>query len=175
MSLKIPKEYQDRAVNKLLSRSKEILEENRKATIVFQSPTGSGKTFMMSQYITDLIKENEDKDFCFLWFSIGKGDLHKQSYESLDSVFQGYPECYLLEEEFFGSRDSINKNEVVVVNWEKLRTQDKVTGEWKNLLMKDKETINFRELVRNTQNEGKTIVLIIDESHTNATSDRAVF
>ena len=175
MSLKTPKEYQDKAVEKLLSRSKEILTEGKSKTIVFQSPTGSGKTFMMSQYIYELIGENEDKDICFLWFSIGKGNLHKQSFESLDETFQGYPECYLLEDEFFGSRESIAKNEVVVVNWEKLRSQDKKTGEWKNLLMKDKETVNFRELVKNTQEEDKTVVLIIDESHSNATSDRAMF
>ena len=175
MSLKTPKEYQNKAVDKLLSRSKEILDEGKSKTIVFQSPTGSGKTFMMSQYIYELIGENEDKDICFLWFSIGKGNLHKQSFESLDETFQGFPECYLLEDEFFGSRESIAKNEVVVVNWEKLRSQDKKTGEWKNLLMKDKETVNFRELVKNTQDEDKTVVLIIDESHTNATSDRAMF
>ena len=175
MSLKTPKEYQDKAVEKLLSRSKEILTEGKSKTIVFQSPTGSGKTFMMSQYIYELIGENEDRDICFLWFSIGKGNLHKQSFESLDETFQGYPECYLLEDEFFGTRESIAKNEVVVVNWEKLRSQDKKTGEWKNLLMKDKETVNFRELVKNTQEEDKTVVLIIDESHSNATSDRAMF
>jgi type III restriction enzyme len=175
MSLKTPKEYQNKAVDKLLSRSKEILDECKSKTIVFQSPTGSGKTFMMSQYIYELIEENEDKDICFLWFSIGKGELHKQSFESLDESFQGYPECYLLEDEFFGSRESIAKNEVVVVNWEKLRSQDKKTGEWKNLLMKDKETVNFRELVKNTQEEEKVVVLIIDESHSNATSDRAMF
>ena len=175
MSLKTPKEYQNKAVDKLLSRSKEVLDDDKSKTIVFQSPTGSGKTFMMSQYIYELIEENEDKDICFLWFSIGKGELHKQSFEFLDEIFQGYPECYLLEDEFFGSRESIAKNEVVVVNWEKLRSQDKETGEWRNLLMKDKETVNFRELVKNTQEEGKTVVLIIDESHSSATSDRAMF
>jgi type III restriction enzyme len=175
MSLKTPKEYQNKAIEKLLSRSREILDEGKSKTIIFQSPTGSGKTFMMSQYIYELIEENEDKDICFLWFSIGKGELHKQSYESLEEIFQGYPECHLLEDEFFGSKESISKNEVVVVNWEKLRSQDKETGEWKNLLMKDKETVNFRELIRNTQEEDKTVVLIIDESHSDATSDRAMF
>lgn len=172
--LKTPKDYQNKAIDKLLSRSKEMLDDGRNKTIVFQSPTGSGKTFMMSQYISELIKEHKAKDICFLWFSIGKGELHKQSYESLDSVFQGFPECHLLENEFFGSRETIAKNEVVVVNWEKLRTKDKKTGEWKNILMKDKETVNFRELIKNTQDDDKTVVLIIDESHSNATSERAI-
>ena len=106
--------------------------------------------------------------------SIGKGDLQTQSYDSLKKEFQGFPDCFLLEQEFFGSRKSIEKNEVVVVNWEKLRTKDKETGEWKNVLMKDKETINFRELINNTKEEGKTIVMIIDESHSSSTSERAL-
>ena len=68
-----------------------------KRTIVFQSPTGSGKTLMLSEYIEQMIKENEDEDLCFLWMSIGKGELHKQSYNSMKEEFQGYPSIYLLE------------------------------------------------------------------------------
>jgi type III restriction enzyme len=63
---------------------------------------------------------------------------------------------------------------VVVVNWEKLRTKDRETGRWKNILMKDKETVNFRELLQNTRKSGKTIVMIIDESHASATTERAL-
>ena len=84
------------------------------------------------------------------------------------------PNCYLLEEEFFCSRRTIDKNEVVVVNWEKLRTKDRQTGEWKNVLMKDKETTNFRELLQNTRDENTKIIMVIDESHTNSTSERAI-
>jgi len=175
MATKQLKNYQEKAVSKLLSRTKELFDENLdKRTIVFQAPTGSGKTFMMSQYIEQLIEEFEDKDLCFLWLSIGKGALHIQSYDSLRKEFQGFPECNLLEQEFFGSRKEIDKNEVVIANWEKLRAKDSKTGEWKNILMKDKETINFRELIHNTKEAGKTIILIIDESHSNSTSERAI-
>lgn len=174
MAIKELKNYQEKAVNKLLSRTKELFDENiDKRTIVFQAPTGSGKTFMMSKYIESLIENLENKDLCFLWLSIGKGDLHTQSYDSIRGVFQGFPTCSLLEEEFFGSRKEIEKNEVVVANWEKLRNKDSKTGEWKNILMKDKETVNFRELIHNTKNSGKTVILIIDESHSNSTSERA--
>jgi len=174
MSIKELKSYQERAVNKLLSRSKELFAESLdKKTIVFQSPTGSGKTFMLSNFISKLIEDTPDKDICFLWISIGKGNLQVQSYDSLHKEFDGFPPCYLLEQEFFGSRRTIDKNEVVIANWEKLRTKDRKTGEWKNILMKDKETVNFRELIKNTKAKGCLIVMIIDESHSNATSDRA--
>ncbi|WP_207687054.1 DEAD/DEAH box helicase [Desulfonema limicola] len=170
------KRYQENAVDKLLVRTRELLNENSdNRTIVFQSPTGSGKTFMMSRYIYQLIEEYEDKkDICFLWISIGKGNLHEQSYNSLKKEYNGFPVVYLLEQEFFGSREIITRNEIVVVNWEKLRTKDRKTGEWKNILMKDKETTNFRELVRNTKEDNTVIIMIIDESHSNSSSERAL-
>lgn len=175
MSTKILKRYQEKAVDKLLLRTKELFAEKLdKRTIVFQSPTGSGKTLMVTEYMEQLIEQVEGLDLCFLWVSIGKGQLHIQSYESIKRELQGFPDVYLLEQEFAGSRHSIDKNEIVVVNWEKLRSKDNKTGEWKNVLMKDKETTNFRELLKNTKEENTKIIMIIDESHSNSTSERAI-
>ena len=169
------KTYQEKAIDKLISRTRELLSDDIKnKTIVFQSPTGSGKTLMMAEYIANILDELDDVDLCFLWVCIGKGDLHQQSYNSLNHYFAGYPDVSLLDESYFSSRQSIGENEVVVVNWEKLRSKDKKTGEWKNNLMKDRETINFREIIKNTQEDGRNIVMIIDESHSNSTSDRAL-
>ncbi len=167
------KNYQEKVLEKLIVRTKELFDEDkRKRTIVFQSPTGSGKTFVMSKYIENMISEFEEEDLCFLWVSIGKGSLHVQSQDSLKKEFNGFPECNLLEEEFFGTKQEIEKNEVVVVNWEKLNSKDNKTGEWKNKAMRDSEKTNFREVVRNTSESGKKIILIIDESHTGLKTSR---
>ncbi|MFH1565476.1 MAG: DEAD/DEAH box helicase family protein [bacterium] len=170
--------YKQKAVDELMLKSKLLLGKDiDKRTIVFKAPTGSGKTFMMSQFVKDFIAENKkDKqnDFCFLWMSIGKGSLQIQSHDSLKKEFGFAVDCHLLENEFFGSRRTIDKNEVVVANWEKLRQKDKKTGEWKNNLMRDKETTNFRELVRNTREADIKIMLIIDESHAGGQSGRAL-
>ena len=40
--------------------------------------------------------------------------------------------------------------------------------------MKDKETTNFKELLRNTKEENRKIIMIIDESHSNSASERAI-
>ncbi|MCK4553772.1 DEAD/DEAH box helicase family protein [Candidatus Parcubacteria bacterium] len=174
MAQKELKLYQEKAVDKLITRTKELFSENLpKRTIVFQSPTGSGKTFMMSEYIKQIIEAMKDTDLCFLWLSPGKGSLHKQSYKSLKKEFEGYPDTYLLEEEFFGARRFIAKNEVIVANWEKLSQKDSQTGEWKNVLMKDKETINFRELIQGTKENKLKIILVIDESHSRHNAKRA--
>ena len=138
------KRYQQEAVDELLYKVKLLLtKETSEKTVVFQSPTGSGKTLMMSRFIRDFIESQKEKEFCFLWVSIGKGNLQEQSYKSLKDDFNGFPIVHLLEREFIGGRWIINKNEVVVVNWEKLRTKNRQTGEWTNTLMKDKENNEF--------------------------------
>lgn len=166
------KNYQEEAIVQLLTYSSMYFNLNGNETIVFQSPTGSGKTFMMSRYIMELSKTSEH-DICFLWVSIGKGDLHKQSMKSVKREIDNVLTCSLLENDFFGSREIISQNEVVFVNWEKIRSKDKETGDFKNTLMKDKETYNFIEVLKNTRDTGRKIVLIIDESHSGATTSRA--
>ncbi|MDP3041747.1 MAG: DEAD/DEAH box helicase family protein [Candidatus Omnitrophota bacterium] len=166
------KPYQETAVGKLVAAVKTLLEkEGQKKVCVFQAPTGSGKTIMTAKFIEEIIKELPDDDLCFVWVSIGKGDLHLQSKRSLEEVFGGAPRVSLVEEEFTGGRERIVKNEVVVANWEKLRSKDRESGEWKNVLMKDGERINFRDVMAKTREQRK-IILIIDESHIGATAER---
>ena len=166
------KPYQEKAVGELVATVKTLLEkEGQKKVCVFQAPTGSGKTIMTAKFIEEIIKELIDEDLCFVWVSIGKGDLHLQSKRSLEEVFGGSPRVSLVEEEFTGGRERIVKNEVVVVNWEKLRSKNRETGDWKNVLMKDGEKINFRDVIAKTREQRK-IVLIIDESHIGATAER---
>ncbi|MCX5748867.1 MAG: DEAD/DEAH box helicase family protein [Candidatus Saganbacteria bacterium] len=166
------KEYQRVAVNELISTVKGLLnKEGMKKVCVFQAPTGSGKTIMTAKFIEELIRELPDEDMCFVWVTVGKGELHLQSKHSLERIFDGSPRVSLVEEEFNGGRERIVKNEVVVVNWEKLRSKDSSTGDWKNVLMKDGEKINFREVLSKTREQRK-IILIIDESHIGATAER---
>ena len=159
------KEFQDTAIDALIKGVGELLAKDAPNKVcVFQSPTGSGKTVMLAKFIELAIKEFPDTDMCFVWVSIGKGELHKQSKRSLEKIFDGDPKCVLVEDEFFGSRTKIEQNEVVVVNWEKLRSKDNKSGEWKNKLMKDGEETNFIQVLQATK-EKRKIILIIDESH----------
>lgn len=166
------KNYQLNAINQLMGFTEMFLNTPKNETIVFQSPTGSGKTITMARYILELTEKSEE-DLCFLWISIGKGDLQVQSYKSVRKEIGDSIECSLLESEFFGSRDVINQNEIVFVNWEKIRTKDRKTNEFKNTLMKDWEQNNFPTILSNTRANRK-IILIIDESHSSATTERAI-
>lgn len=162
------KKYQVNAIGQLVKSVSELLaKDTNNKVCVFQSPTGSGKTVMVAKFIEEIIKELPETDLCFLWVSIGKGDLHKQSKKSLERIFDSSPNVNLLEEEFFGSRNYIEQNEVVVVNWEKLYSKyasGENKGEWKNKVMRDGEGVNFIEVLETTR-EKRKIILIIDESH----------
>jgi type III restriction enzyme len=166
------KPYQQEAVDQLSAAIVSLIEhEGRGEICVFQSPTGSGKTLMMAKTIEDTIRQLVDDDICFLWMTIGKGDLDLQSKHSLEQYFNGAPRVTLVAEDFSGGRDRIAKNEVVVANWEKLRSKDRASGDWKNILMKDGENINFREVLEKTRSKRK-LILIIDESHFGADAER---
>jgi hypothetical protein len=52
------KNYQNTAVKKLLTRSVELLSENGNKKLVFKSPTGSGKTIMMADFLSKLVAES---------------------------------------------------------------------------------------------------------------------
>jgi len=166
------KNYQEKAVSELIATFKTLFtKEEQKKVCVFQAPTGSGKTLMTAKFIEEIIKEVPEMDLCFVWISIGKGELHLQSKHSLEQVFGGAPSVSLVEEEFTGGRERIVRNEVVVVNWEKLRSKDQESGDWKNILMKDGEKFNFRDVLSKTREQRK-VIMIIDESHIGATAER---
>src|SRR3989344_1561213 len=166
------KQYQETAVGELIATIKTLLtKEGEKKVCVFQAPAGSGKTLMTAKFIEEIIKELPETDLCFVWVSIGKGELHLQSKHSLEQVFGGAPRVSLVEEEFTGGRERIVRNEVVVVNWEKLRSKERDTGDWKNVLMKDGEKLNFRDVLSKTR-EQRNVIMIIDESHIGATAER---
>jgi type III restriction enzyme len=166
------KQYQEKAVGELIATVKTLLSKGGdKKVCVFQAPTGSGKTLMTAKFIEEIIRELPEDDLCFVWVSIGKGELHLQSKRSLEKVFGGAPRVSLVEEEFTGGRERIVRNEVVVVNWEKLRNKNRETGDWKNVLMKEGEKINFRDVLSKTREQRK-VILIIDESHIGATAER---
>ena len=136
MNIKL-KSYQTRAVDQLVTKVKELLGYDGPGEIcVFQAPTGSGKTVMTAKFIESLIKELPEEDICFVWMSIGKGELHIQSKKKLEEIYNGSPRVSLIEDEFGGGRERIVRNEVVVANWEKIRNRNNETGEWTNLTMR---------------------------------------
>lgn len=68
-------ELQTNSVNKLI----DIVEANQKSEYTFRAPTGSGKTFMMADFMNKMLQRRDD--IVFLVSSLSKSDLAKQNYD----------------------------------------------------------------------------------------------
>ena len=77
--------YQQKAIAKIVNHSVDFLNESDPQTIIFQAPTGSGKTTMMAESMVRIVKEiNEKESLSFVWISVN--NLHRQSSESTPNV-----------------------------------------------------------------------------------------
>ena len=68
-------ELQNDAVSKLIN----AIKDNQKASYTFRAPTGSGKTYMMADFMNRMVEINSD--IVFLVSSLSKSDLAAQNYE----------------------------------------------------------------------------------------------
>lgn len=158
------RDYQNAAIKKLLARSKELLAQNGEKKIIFKAPTGSGKTIMMAEFLKQLIDDKEIKTpLSFIWTAPRK--LHTQSKEKLERYYEDTRaiECSNFEDL---TDKQIAENEILFLNWESINKKDKNT-----IVKKNEKEFYLSKIVENTKDEGREIVLIIDESHHHATSE----
>lgn len=159
------KKYQTDAIAKLLVRSNELLNSGTNRRIIFQAPTGSGKTIMMAQLLAEMTSDPAfaNHSFSFIWAAPRK--LHHQSREKL-SKYYSQNQTLVCREFFELSENRIDENEILFLNWESI---NKLDG---NTIVKENEReFYLRKVVENTIDEGRKIVLVIDESHHHATSE----
>ena len=160
MQLKI---YQQNAIDELLEKAKRLLGYSGSKKLVFKSPTGSGKTIMMAEFLKQLVDDNEVRQpFSFIWTA--PRQLHIQSREKLEKYFE---ESRALKCSYFEDLDDrkIGENEILFFNWESINKAD-------NVYIRDNEQdFNLSKVIERTKEEGREIVLIIDEAHHHATTD----
>ncbi|MCB9811260.1 DEAD/DEAH box helicase family protein [Candidatus Nomurabacteria bacterium] len=162
------KKYQKEAVDKLLNHTKRLILDKNESTIVFKSPTGSGKTIMIADFLLRLSMEETGKELVFIWASTN--DLHTQSKSKLETYLADSNYTFSYLDQVTGKEFS--QNEIAFVNWESLTKQDK-DGDWSNVFMRDSEQDhNLPTFIKNTKSSGKEIVLIVDESHNTFWSPR---
>ena len=146
------KEFQLRAVKKLFSAVTESISRD----IVLKSPTGSGKTiiltYFMHQYIQSYAKT------VFVWLTPGKGNLEEQSKTKMDWYIHNSQTKLLADV----MADGFVENDSVFINWEKLTKKG-------NNALKDSERTNFLEHIQNALNDDLRFIIVVDESHQNNT------
>jgi len=158
------KNYQNTAIKKLLTRSKELLEQSGEKKIIFKAPTGSGKTIMMAEFLKQLVDDKEIKTpLAFIWTAPRK--LHHQSKKKLEKYYEDSRalECSDFEDL---TDKQIGENEILFLNWESINKKDKNT-----IVKENEKEFYLGKIIENTKEAGREIVLIIDESHHHATSE----
>ncbi len=171
-----PLDFQKRAIDKLADTFIKLwsnVESQR--LLAFKSPTGSGKTFMVANFVHSLNgMPNWDYDKAFIWITFSE-DLAMQSKEKFQEYFDANLENGLLTANDF-KQGKLYKNDILFINWQKLVASKK---ENRILRRPDEEEFfkeqgyYFEDLIENTHSEGREFVLIIDESHKNRDTDLA--
>ncbi len=158
MQLKI---YQEDTIDDLLNKTKKLLKMEDGKKLVFKAPTGSGKTIMMAEFLKQLVDDKEVKQsLSFIWTAPKK--LHIQSKEKLDSY---YEKSRALECSYFEdlSDRKIDENEILFFNW------SSVNKKGTNTIVKENEQeFYLSKVLERTREEGRKIILIIDEVHYSA-------
>ena len=155
------KNYQEDSIIELEKKAIKQLGRDGQKTLIFKSPTGSGKTLMIAEFIKRLINKGF-YDMSFIWAAPRK--LHIQSKEKLELY---YKESQSIKCSFFHDLDDkkIGLNEILFLNWESINKE-------KNLIVRENERDFFLDKVlSNTKDEGRDIILIIDESHFSSTTE----
>lgn len=172
-------EFQEKAINTLKKEIKRLWFGNKQATtIVFKSPTGSGKTFMMASVLNELVDDVEiGNSKAYIWITFSD-DLAMQSMDKFKKYFGKTIKNELLTVEDINSEEKLFSNSILFINWQKLTqnksSQRKLKLRKPNEVMEQKEEgLYFDDLIDNTKKENLDIILIIDESHKNATTKLA--
>lgn len=161
-------EYQEYYINEITQTATKFLndEYQKQPTIILKAPTGSGKTYMIAQAITKIIKEQSNKSsYSFIWLSVNS--LHEQSRESLSRYLEDERllECITINDI---QNNTIEENEIVFINWDSLIKDNNV------FRMENERDYNLQSVIANTKDEGREIILIIDESHRTAKAEKAL-
>lgn len=157
--------YQQKAVEQLTDKVVGLLNEGgSRRKVVFEAPTGSGKTVMACQALANIVDRlksggtNRFEECAFIWFAPRK--LHIQSYMKLKDAFADGRELRPVMFDDLEQSQGIQPGEILFVNWESINKD-------KNKMAQDGESSkSLFEVCRITQEEaGLSIVAIIDEEH----------
>ncbi|PIQ82129.1 MAG: hypothetical protein COV76_05155 [Candidatus Omnitrophica bacterium CG11_big_fil_rev_8_21_14_0_20_64_10] len=157
------KEYQEDAIKELLTKAKKLIAYPDGKRMIFKAPTGSGKTIMVAEFLKRLCEDKEVRTaLSFIWTA--PRQLQIQSRNKLE---QYYETSRALKCSFFEDLDDkrIDENEILFFNWESINRSDNI------YIRENEQDNNLSNIIRRTGEEGRTIVLVIDESHHHATSE----
>ncbi len=165
------KPFQETAIAKLKDQFLSLWKSpHDNIPLIFKSPTGSGKTIMLAQFLRDLIGDPRfyGNDVAFVWLTFNE-ESYVQSKNKLFSYYGGASELDLLDLNDL-TRGKLNKNSVFFINWQKVKGKSKESRK----LRKDNEWgLTFDSFIEKTKNDGRKFVVIIDEEHIGSDTELA--
>lgn len=147
--------FQEQAVLKLIDLT---VTPDSKQVIVMKSPTGSGKTVILLDYIDEYLFK-VDKNVAFVWFCPGSGGLEEQSQEKMRRLLPNRRTQNI----FDAMQNGFEAETTTFINWELVRNKNK------NLAIRDGERRNLFDRIAEAHRNGLKFILIIDEEHANDT------
>lgn len=148
-------DFQEKAVINLIDLTSKV---GSKQTITVKSPTGSGKTIILIDYIDEYL-DNVDGNTAFIWLCPGKGNLEEQSREKMQK-FAPYRDTQNL---FDALLNGFAPGTTTFINWELVTKQG-------NTAIRDSERKNLFDRIAEAHRAGTEFIVIIDEEHSNNTA-----
>lgn len=144
-------EFQFKAIGNLIEGM-----ANSNKQVILKSPTGSGKTIVLTHFMDKYGKGHFGN--VFIWLTPGRGDLEEQSKTKMDKYIHNSSTKLLSDVITSGFKE----NDACFINWEKLTKKG-------NNALKENERSNLQEHIIHAHNEGLEFIIIVDESHQNDT------
>ncbi len=146
-------DFQEACVNEL---EKFTIDKPEKIKMIVKSPTGSGKTIILIDYVDKILEKYDD--ICFIWFCPGVGELEEQSKSKMDK-YLSIRRTKVLRDVLCGE---IKSGDTIFINWEQVTKSG-------NRAITDNETDNLFDKIDKAKASGVKFILIIDEGHRNDT------
>lgn len=148
-------DFQEKAVIKLL----DIVTDSRsKQTITVKSPTGSGKTIILIDFVEEYLTKINSRT-AFIWLCPGKGDLEEQSRQKMRK-FAPHRHTQNL---FDSLQNGFEAESTTFINWELVTKKG-------NTAIRDSERKNLFDRIADAHRAGIEFIVIIDEEHSNNTA-----
>lgn len=160
--------FQEKALNELRVKTAQALGDYQKShtpqVISFTSPTGSGKTIIMSSLIEKIYSGDEiytdQSDAVFIWIS-DSPELNQQSKDKIDRQADriNLNQCVIINDESF-DQEVLDDGHIYFLNTQKLSKSSNLTKH------SDERQYTIWETLQNTINQkSDRLYLIIDEAH----------
>lgn len=153
------KDFQERTIEEMLKQTDLLLEnassENTKI-LTLKSPTGSGKTIMLAEFLKRL-HDIEDGNYVIVWLSVN--DLHTQSLKKVSKIVGNRYDIKTIDDL---TAEPLAKHTILFSNWHSLTRKNK-EGKWANVHVRKGEQKNdLGSVVDSTKAK---VILFVDESH----------